>query len=87
MHVRVCSSNDAVHRYPLQNKYLEGDAVQWKWFVPQDPAGLRALFPDNDTFVADLEQLMNKVCVCVGAFSYIYVCEGACVRACVRMCD
>ena len=51
--------------YPLQNMYLEGDAAQWVWFVPQDPDGLRQLFPDNNTYLGDLEKFFNKVrCRC-----------------------
>ena len=34
--------------------------MQWKWFVPQDPDGLRRLFPDNATYLADLEEFLNK---------------------------
>ena len=48
--------------YPLQKKYLEGDAAQWQWFVPHDPEGLAALFPSNTTYLHDLEEFFNKVC-------------------------
>lgn len=51
----------SLSRYPLQQKYLEGDAAQWLWFVPGDPDGLRALFPSNQTYLSDLEELFNKV--------------------------
>lgn len=53
--------NEVAVPYPLQQKYLEGDAAQWLWFVPQDPDGLRALFPSNETYLSDLETFFNKV--------------------------
>ena len=35
--------------------FVEGDAWQWLWFVPQDPEGLVALFPDRAAFAAKLD--------------------------------
>jgi predicted alpha-1,2-mannosidase len=36
------------------NGYTEGSPWQWRWFAPHDESGLRALFGDNATFLAQL---------------------------------
>ena len=41
--------------YPLQSKYVEGDALQWTWFVPGDPEGLVTLFHSPEAFAAKLD--------------------------------
>jgi putative alpha-1,2-mannosidase len=41
-------------------RYVEGDAVQWTFFVPQDPAGLVSLFPSNASFARSLASLFEK---------------------------
>ena len=40
--------------------YVEGDALQWVWFVPQDPSVLVDLFPSNDSFVAKLDRFVQN---------------------------
>ena len=56
-----CPSEWASHiPYPLQKRFLEGDAAQYAWFVPGDPRGLVALFPSPQAFVDKLENFMNK---------------------------
>jgi putative alpha-1,2-mannosidase len=46
--------------YPFETTYVEGDALQWLWFVPHDPGGLVALFPSSKDYVARLESFMHK---------------------------
>jgi len=38
--------------------YCEGDARQWRWTVPQDTAGMLALFGSKDYFVSELNAFM-----------------------------
>lgn len=40
--------------------YVEGTAWQWNWFVPHDPQGLVALYPNPQAFVAKLSQFFEK---------------------------
>jgi predicted alpha-1,2-mannosidase len=40
--------------FPFEEYYTEGDAAQYRWYVPQDTRGLIALFPSVETFVDDL---------------------------------
>jgi predicted alpha-1,2-mannosidase len=35
--------------------YVEGSAMQWRWVVPHDPAGLVSLFPSKEAFVEALQ--------------------------------
>eukprot|EP01052_Picozoa_sp_SAG31_P014796 SAG31_NODE_931_length_10914_cov_5.629589_6_plen_366_part_00 len=42
------------------NGYVEGDAWQWRWFVPGDVAGLVELFGGNESFNAELERFFIK---------------------------
>ena len=44
----------ALAPYPLQTGYVEADAWQELWFVPQDPLGLIALFESTQAFVDKL---------------------------------
>ncbi len=46
--------------YPFETTYVEGDALQWLWFVPHDPDGLASLFPSSKAYVARLESFMHK---------------------------
>jgi len=40
--------------------YVEGSALQWRWAVTHDPAGLISLFKSRDYFVAELEEFFAK---------------------------
>lgn len=42
--------------YPLEHRYTEGDAKQWRLFAPQDPHGLVALWKSPDAFASDLDR-------------------------------
>ena len=46
---------DSVLPYPFETTYVEGDALQWLWFVPHDPEGLVKLFKNSEQFVAKLD--------------------------------
>jgi predicted alpha-1,2-mannosidase len=37
--------------YPFGTTYVEGDAWQWRWFVPHNLTGLAGLFPDAPSFL------------------------------------
>jgi putative alpha-1,2-mannosidase len=55
--------------HPFDPYYTEGDAVQWQWAVPHDAAGLLALFPSPDAYVAALTGLMaNQTAWPLGTF-------------------
>ena len=41
-------------------RYTEGDAWQWRWFVPHDPIGLMRLFGSSDFFVDQLDIFFNR---------------------------
>lgn len=40
--------------------YVEGSAMQWRWFVPHDGQGLMSLFRSPEYFVSELEMLFTK---------------------------
>lgn len=40
--------------------YVEGSALQWRWFVPHDPQGLIGLFANRETFVKELDTFFSK---------------------------
>jgi predicted alpha-1,2-mannosidase len=44
----------------FDNTYVEGDAWHWRWFVPQNPAGLISLFGSTSHFVDQLNFFMAK---------------------------
>lgn len=44
---------------PFDNNYIEGDAWQWRFFVPQDPAGLAGLFGSRDEFIQQLDYFIS----------------------------
>lgn len=44
----------ALAPYPIETGYVEADAWQELWFVPQDPAGLIGLFESTQAFVEKL---------------------------------
>lgn len=44
--------------HPFNPWYVEGDTLQWTWFVPHDLPGLVGLFPSPDAFAAKLEGVM-----------------------------
>ena len=46
--------------YPGSPHYVEGDALQWLWFVPEDPASLVGLFKSPDRFVARLDDFLQR---------------------------
>lgn len=43
-----------------QSGYTEGNAAQWRWFVPHDIKGLISLFDSEDSFVALLQEFFEK---------------------------
>ena len=45
--------------YPGSPHYVEGDALQWLWFVPQDPASLVRLFSTPGRFVRRLDEFLQ----------------------------
>jgi len=47
------------YNYPFDNRYVEGDAWQYRWFVPGDPNGLVQLFGSNDYFVQQLSEFFD----------------------------
>ena len=42
-----------------QDGYTEGNAEQWRWFVPHDIPGLIKLFGSNQTFTENLNKFFN----------------------------
>jgi predicted alpha-1,2-mannosidase len=40
--------------------YVEGNALQWRWMVPQDPDGLIALFGGPEKFATELNAFFEK---------------------------
>lgn len=50
-------------------EYVEGTAWQWGWFVPHDPAGLRALYPSNEAFLAKLTAFFENA---KNEFSFVF---------------
>jgi len=51
-----CPPQDLPH--PFNPWYVEGDTLQWMWYVPHDVAGLVALFPSPEAFVSKLVGVM-----------------------------
>ena len=50
------SFNELAHGGP----YVEGNAVQWSWYVPHDAAGLLEAFGSEDAFVERLSTLFEE---------------------------
>jgi len=46
--------------YVWSEPYVEGDAIQWTFYAPQDPQGLIGLFGGPEPFMERLEELFNK---------------------------
>lgn len=42
------------------NGYVEGDAAQWRWFVPHDVEGMIRLFGGNASFAKELETFFQQ---------------------------
>ncbi len=61
------SIDDRTHGGP----YVEGNALQWSWYVPHDGAGLREAFGSDDAFVQKLREFFDK------STTLVYVEEGA----------
>lgn len=40
--------------------YCEGDAAEWRWFVPHDLEGLIELFSSQENYVEQLDTFMNR---------------------------
>lgn len=49
--------------------YVEGSALQWRWCVPQDPAGLVEIFGSREYFVEQLNDFFAKSDPARGTFS------------------
>jgi predicted alpha-1,2-mannosidase len=56
--------------------YVEGSALQWRWAVPFDAAGLVSLFRSPGYFVEELEQFFAKSIPSVGALPNAYYWHG-----------
>jgi len=56
--------------------YVEGSALQWRWCVPHDPAGLISLFRSREEFVAQLESFFAKSKPKVGALPNAHYWHG-----------
>ncbi|EDQ85421.1 uncharacterized protein MONBRDRAFT_29317 [Monosiga brevicollis MX1] len=41
-----------------EDGFCEGDAAEWRWFVPHNLTGLVELYGSNDTFVKELEKFL-----------------------------
>ena len=52
------TAKEAITPYPFEKDYVEGDALQWLWFVPHDPQGLVHLFGNNETYVSKLDDFI-----------------------------
>ena len=50
---------DDIFGTKLSKAYCEGSARHWRWFAPQDPEGLIALFGGSDVFVKELNAFME----------------------------
>ena len=50
---------DDIFGTKLSKAYCEGSARHWRWFAPQDPEGLIALFGGSDVFVKELNDFME----------------------------
>eukprot|EP00026_Physarum_polycephalum_P007181 Phypoly_transcript_07238.p1 GENE.Phypoly_transcript_07238~~Phypoly_transcript_07238.p1 ORF type:complete len:536 (+),score=94.37 Phypoly_transcript_07238:231-1610(+) len=44
----------------FDNRYVEGDAWQWRWFVPHDPLGMISLFTSENYFVSQLQEFFER---------------------------
>ena len=49
--------------------YVEGSALQWRWAVPFDAAGLISLFKSRDYFVAELNRFFAQADPAMGTWS------------------
>ena len=56
--------------------YVEGSALQWRWAVPHDAAGLVALFSSPEKFVEELDAFFTKSMAEVGALPNGYYWHG-----------
>lgn len=45
--------------YTFDERYVEGDGEQWRWFVPHDTPGLISLFGSNNSFVQSLDEFID----------------------------
>lgn len=54
------SCPDLTLTYPFEHSYTEGDAWQYRWYVPHDVRGLLALFSNPATFVDSLYEFFNE---------------------------
>jgi predicted alpha-1,2-mannosidase len=43
----------------FDDRYVEGDAWHWRWFVPHDPAGLIQLFGTPNNFINQLTEFFD----------------------------
>lgn len=59
LHPWHSSFYDDIFGTKLSRAYCEGSARHWRWFAPQDPAGLIALFGGEDAFVKELNGFME----------------------------
>ncbi|KAB2662133.1 MAG: glycoside hydrolase family 92 protein [Verrucomicrobia bacterium] len=46
--------------------YVEGSALQWRWCVPHDGAGLVSLFPSREAFASELDDFFRHANAGVG---------------------
>jgi predicted alpha-1,2-mannosidase len=58
------------------NAYVEGSALQWRWAVPFDAAGLVSLFKSRAYFVEELEQFFAQSTPAVGAVPNAFYWHG-----------
>ncbi len=56
--------------------YVEGSALQWRWAVSHDAAGLVSLFPSREKFVEELEAFFAGSIPRVGALPNGYYWQG-----------
>eukprot|EP00041_Stephanoeca_diplocostata_P029729 m.885435 g.885435 ORF g.885435 m.885435 type:complete len:835 (+) comp23619_c0_seq5:360-2864(+) len=57
----ACDENPIWHGWMFQNDgFTEGDAAEWRWFVPHDLPGLVQLFPTKEDYVRELDNFFNK---------------------------
>ena len=59
LYPRHSSFYDDIFGTSLSKAYCEGSAQHWRWFVPQDTAGMIALFGGGDAFVKELNAFME----------------------------
>jgi len=51
---------DLLLPYPLETHYVEGDAWNYRWFVPAAPGALVGAFPSPAAFASALDRYMNE---------------------------